>query len=102
MSETTQSIEEKDAKADVVVGKRRTLSGRVVSSGMDKTVAVAIERLEKHPIYGKYIRRTGKILAHDENNQCQVGDTVEITPCRPISKRKSWRVVNVAAQAATR
>jgi small subunit ribosomal protein S17 len=101
MSETTQSIEEESVEAPVE-GKRRTVTGRVVSSGMDKTVAVAIERLEKHPIYGKYIRRTGKILAHDEDNQCQVGDTVEITPCRPISKRKSWRVVNVAAQAATR
>ncbi len=101
MSETTQSIEEESVEAPVE-GKRRTVTGRVVSSGMDKTVAVAIERLEKHPIDGKYIRRTGKILAHDEDNQCQVGDTVEITPCRPISKRKSWRVVNVAAQAAAR
>ena len=100
MSETTQSIEEKSAEA--VEGKRRTVSGRVVSSGMDKTVAVAIERLEKHAVYGKYIRRTSKILAHDEDNQCQVGDTVEISPCRPISKRKSWRVVNVAVQAAAR
>ncbi len=102
MNETTQTIEEEGVEAPVVEGKRRTISGRVVSSGMDKTVAVAIERLEKHPIYGKYMRRTGKILAHDEDNQCQVGDTVEITPCRPISKRKSWRVVKVAAHAATR
>ena len=95
MNETTQSSETESPGKD---GKRRNVSGRVVSSGMDKTVAVAIERLEKHAVYGKYIRRTGKVLAHDEENQCQLGDTVEIEPCRPISKRKSWRVVNVATR----
>ena len=99
MNETTQSIEKESAE---IGGKRRTVSGRVVSSSMDKTVAVAIERLEKHPIYGKYVRRTGKVLAHDEENQCQPGDAVEIEPCRPISKRKSWRVVNVTSQSTAR
>ena len=98
MSETTQSTEEAGVESEVAEVKQRTVTGRVVSSSMDKTVAVAIERLEKHPIYGKYVRRTGKILAHDEENQCQLGDTVEIEPCRPISKRKSWRVVNVATR----
>ena len=98
MSETTQSTEEAGVESEVAEVKQRTVTGRVVSSSMDKTVAVAIERLEKHPIYGKYVRRTGKILAHDEENQCQPGDTVDIAPCRPISKRKSWRVVSVATR----
>ena len=59
----------------------------------------AVERLIKHEMYGKYIRRTTKILAHDEQNECRVGDTVEIAECRPISRRKSWRVVNVVGRA---
>ncbi|MEL7537179.1 MAG: 30S ribosomal protein S17 [Pseudomonadota bacterium] len=73
----------------------RTVVGRVVSNKMDKTVSVAIERLVKHPMYGKYIRRTTKVLAHDENNECQIGDTVSIRETRPTSKRKSWAVVRV-------
>ena len=79
--------------------KQRTVTGRVVSNGMDKTAAVAVERLVKHPVYGKYIRRTSKLLAHDENNECRVGDTVEIAECRPLSRRKSWRVVNIVERA---
>ena len=74
---------------------RRTVIGRVVSDKMDKTVSVAIERLIKHPMYGKYIRRTGKVLAHDANNECKPGDRVAISECRPISKNKSWQVVNI-------
>ncbi len=73
----------------------RTLTGRVVSNKMDKTITVAVERLVKHPTYGKYVRRTTKLLAHDENNECQEGDTVSITPCRPLSRRKSWKLVRV-------
>ncbi len=73
----------------------RTLTGRVSSSGMDKTITVTVERLVKHPVYGKYIRRRTKLMAHDENYECQQGDLVAISPCRPMSKRKSWRVVNV-------
>ena len=65
---------------------RRPMIGKVVSNKMDKSVSVAIERLIKHPIYGKYIRRTTKIVAHDEENKCQEGDTVSISPCKPISK----------------
>lgn len=77
-------------------GKRlRTLVGRVVSNKMDKSVTVAVERRVPHPVYGKYIRRTTKIIAHDEDNACAEGDTVTIAECRPISKRKSWRVVEV-------
>jgi small subunit ribosomal protein S17 len=81
--------------------KLRTATGRVVSNAMDKTVSVAVERLVKHPVYGKYIRRTSKLLAHDENNEARVGDTVEITETRPLSKRKSWRLVNIVERADT-
>jgi small subunit ribosomal protein S17 len=78
----------------------RTLTGRVTSSKMDKTIAVEIERLVKHPKYGKYIRRTTKLLAHDENRECKEGDTVSIAPCRPLSRRKSHRLVRVIQRAA--
>ena len=74
---------------------QRTVVGRVISNKMDKTVSVAVERLIKHPVYGKYIRRTTKILAHDENNECKSGDRVTISECRPVSKHKAWQVVNV-------
>jgi small subunit ribosomal protein S17 len=79
---------------------RRTVVGRVESNKMDKTVSVAIERLIKHPVYGKYIRRTGKVLAHDAANECKEGDRVAIAECRPISKNKSWSVVNVIERSA--
>ena len=79
--------------------KRRTIVGRVVSDKMDKTVSVAIERLIKHPMYGKYIRRTSKVMAHDENNECKAGDRVAISECRPVSKNKAWRVVDVVERA---
>ena len=77
----------------------RKITGKVVSSKMDKTIAVSVERLEKHPVYGKYIRRTTKLLAHDEDNTCAEGDVVSIAECRPMSKRKSWRVVDVIERA---
>lgn len=80
----------------------RILTGRVVSDKMQKTVAVEIERLIKHPTYGKYVRRTTKLLAHDENGESHVGDLVTITPCRPLSRRKSWRLVKVVEKAAGR
>ena len=79
---------------------RRTITGRVVSDKMAKSVSVAIERLIKHPVYGKYIRRTSKVMAHDETNQCKSGDRVTISECRPISKNKSWSVVSVVERAA--
>jgi small subunit ribosomal protein S17 len=78
----------------------RTLTGRVVSDKMQKTIAVEIERLIRHPTYGKYIRRTTKLLAHDENGASKQGDLVIITPCRPMSRRKSWRLVEVVEKAA--
>ena len=68
--------------------KLRTATGRVVSNKMDKTITVAIERKVKHPMYGKYIKRTTKVQAHDEQNDCQEGDTVSITECRPLSKKQ--------------
>jgi small subunit ribosomal protein S17 len=79
---------------------RRTV-GRVVSSKMQKSVVVAIERLVKHPAYGKFIRRTTTIMAHDEEGTCREGDTVAIVECRPISKRKAWRVVEIIERAPT-
>ena len=78
---------------------KRTLIGKVVSDKMDKTVSVLIERRVKHPLYGKIVRRSKKDLAHDENNQAKIGDTVEIQESRPISKNKSWvltKVIQVA------
>jgi small subunit ribosomal protein S17 len=77
----------------------RTLTGRVTSNKMDKTIIVAIERLVKHPVYGKYIRRTTKLHAHDENNECRAGDLVTIRQCRPLSKTKSWMLVSVVERA---
>jgi small subunit ribosomal protein S17 len=78
---------------------QRLLTGKVVSNKMDKTIAVSVERLVKHPMYGKYIRRTTKLLAHDANNECREGDTVSIKPCRPMSRRKSWLLVRVVERA---
>jgi len=74
---------------------QRTLTGKVVSNKMDKSITVLIERLVKHPKYGKYIRRSTKLHAHDENNVCQEGDIVTIAECRPLSKTKTWRLVEV-------
>lgn len=78
----------------------RTLTGRVVSTKMQKTVAVEIERLVRHDVYGKYIRRTTKLLAHDETGASREGDLVKISPCRPMSRRKSWKLVEVLEKAA--
>ncbi len=77
----------------------RTLVGRVVSDKMDKTVTVLLERKLPHPIYKKYIRRSTKLHAHDENNECKVGDLVSIVQCRPLSKSKSWRLKEIIKQA---
>lgn len=78
----------------------RPLTGRVVSNKMQKTIAVEIERLEKHPTYGKYIRRTTKLLAHDEKSESREGDKVSISPCRPLSRRKSYKLVKVLERAS--
>jgi small subunit ribosomal protein S17 len=75
--------------------KMRTVTGRVVSDKMDKSISVMIARVVKHPLYGKYLRRSTKVLVHDEENSCHAGDFVSITECRPLSKRKAWRLVEV-------
>ena len=77
----------------------RTQTGSVVSDKMDKSVVVLIERKVKHPIYGKFVKKSTKLRVHDENNECGVGDMVEITECRPISKTKSWKLVKVVEKA---
>lgn len=78
---------------------KRSQVGRVVSDKMDKTVTVMLERKVKHALYGKYIKRSTKVKAHDEENTCAEGDTVRIEECRPLSKSKSWRVVEVLERA---
>ena len=77
----------------------RTLSGRVTSDKMNKTVTVAIERLVKHPVYGKYVRRTTKLHVHVEHDECRIGDLVTIKQCRPLSKTKAWTLVAVVGRA---
>ncbi len=78
----------------------RTLTGRVVSTKMQKTITVEIERLIRHEAYGKFIRRTTKLLAHDEKGEAHDGDVVTIAPCRPLSRRKSWQLIEVVEKAA--
>jgi len=78
---------------------KRTQTGRVVSNKMDKSVTVLLERQIKHPLYGKYIKRSTKVRAHDEDNSCGEGDMVMIAECRPLSKTKSWRVVEILEKA---
>ncbi|TXK59195.1 30S ribosomal protein S17 [Alkalisalibacterium limincola] len=78
----------------------RTVEGRVISNKMDKTVTVLVERQVKHKLYGKYIRRSSKLHAHDEENSCNEGDVVRVSECRPLSKSKNWRVVEVVTRAA--
>lgn len=80
-------------------GHRKIRTGRVVSDAMDKTVVVAVESLVRHPLYGKTIKRTTKLYAHDEDNQCGVGDMVEIMETRPLSKLKRWRLTRVLEKA---
>lgn len=80
-------------------GMKRQVNGVIVSNKMDKTVVVQVERLVKHPLYKKYIRRTNKFMAHDKDNACQIGDIVEISESRPLSKTKRWRVVRIIEKA---
>ena len=80
-------------------GMKRQVSGIIVSNKMDKTVVVQVERLVKHPLYKKYIRRRNKFTAHDKDNACGIGDRVEISESRPLSKTKRWRVVRIIEKA---
>ncbi len=100
MDETIQTVETAETQAEASTaqavrpyrGKRKVRVGRVVSDKMDKTVVVAVVRSFRHPLYGKTIRRTKKYMAHDERNECRVGDLVEIVETRPLSRHKRWRV----------
>ncbi len=79
--------------------KVRIINGRVISDKMDKTITVLVERLVKHPVYGKYIKRSTKLFAHDEDNQCNEGDVVSITSCRPLSKNKTFKLLEIIERA---
>jgi small subunit ribosomal protein S17 len=78
----------------------RTQIGSVISNKMDKSATVLIERKVKHPLYGKFVKKSTKLHVHDENNECSMGDTVQITECRPISKTKSWALVKIVEKAS--
>ena len=78
---------------------RKTRTGKVVSDKMDKTITVAIENHVKHPLYGKVVKKTYKLKAHDENNECKIGDTVKVMETRPLSKDKRWRLVEIIERA---
>jgi len=78
---------------------RKERVGQVVSNKMQKTITVTVERREKHPIYGKFIRKTSKLTAHDEKNECNIGDTVKVMETRPLSKNKRWRLVEIIERA---
>jgi len=93
MSEAVQETGQESQKI------RRTVDGRVVSDKMDKSITVLVERRVKHPVYGKFIGRSTKLHAHDEENECKEGDLVQIEECRPLSKSKSWRLVKVLEKA---
>lgn len=78
---------------------RKVRSGKVVSNKMDKSIVVSVERRVKHPIYGKFLKKNTKFMAHDENNECGIGDIVQIMETRPLSKRKRWRLVQILEKA---
>ena len=86
--------------ANTTTAAIKTVEGRVVSNKMNKTVTVLVERHVKHALYGKYLRRSTKLHAHDEDNACKEGDLVRVTECRPLSKTKNWRVVEIITRAA--
>lgn len=79
--------------------KMRVISGKVISDKMDKTIVVLVERFVKHPIYGKFIKRSTKFHVHDKDNRCRIGNIVSIKECRPVSKTKSWMVIDVISNA---
>jgi small subunit ribosomal protein S17 len=91
MSEATENTQRKSGHSVV---------GRVVSNKMDKTITVLVERRVKHPLYGKYVTRSSKLKAHDQDNQCKEGDLVSIQECRPLSRTKNWKLIAVLEKAA--
>ena len=92
-------MNDQDAGACGSSRRARVLTGLVVSDRMDKTITVMVERRVKHPLYKKYIRRKSTLHAHDENNECRMGDTVSVEQCRPLSKTKSWRLQEIMERA---
>ena len=94
ISENSESVRQPEQSV-----RTRTLVGQVVSDKMDKTMTVLVERRVKHPLYKKYIRRSSKLHAHDEENACRIGDLVSIEQCRPMSKSKSWRLHEILERA---
>jgi small subunit ribosomal protein S17 len=82
-----------------VPSRKKIFIGKVVSNKMDKTASVVVERRYKHPLYGKYVKRSSKFLVHDEKNECSPGDTVRIAETRPLSRRKCWRLVEIIEKA---
>lgn len=92
-------MEVESTQQEAARGRRKVRQGRVVSDKMEKTVVVSVESRVRHPLYGRIVRRSKKFKAHDETNQYHVGDTVEITECRPLSKDKTWRVTRLVERA---
>ena len=88
-----------DIRSDSMDASKGSVRGRVVSNTMKKTVTIVVERKVKHPLYKKYVRRSTKLHAHDEGDECNVGDWVAVVQCRPLSKTKTWRVNKVLARA---
>jgi small subunit ribosomal protein S17 len=88
-----------DQEAPAVESVKRTATGTVVSNSMDKTITVLVERRVQHPVYGKIVRRSSKIHAHDEENACGVGDTVTVAECRPLSRTKTWMLQSIDEKA---
>jgi len=101
MSEVTEA--RADSEENLAAGRHadvvRSRVGLVISDKMDKTVTVRLQRRVKHALYGKYITRDTKVHAHDENNDCHAGDTVRVASCRPLSKTKSWQVIDIVERA---
>lgn len=93
------SNEEQQGTSAVERNLRKEIIGRVTSSKMDKSITVVVEQKQKHPIYGKFVSKTTKFMAHDENNECGEGDTVRIMSTRPLSKNKRWRLVEIVERA---
>ena len=96
-SENTLSVEQENAP--VKKSNRRILTGKVTSNKMDKSIVVAIVRQVAHPIYKKYYKRTNKFMAHDENNECKIGDTVKVRESRPLSAKKRWELIEIIDRA---
>ena len=94
MSDTAE-VEMQEAKAS----NPRAVTGVVTSDSMEKSITVKVERRVKHPVYGKFVRKSSKIHAHDENNECKIGDTVTISECRPLSKSKAYRLIEITERA---